>query len=112
MNRRHDVSDKRVNKKNKKEVKSGLKNETMPEKRKPYVKKVLAPFLTKKVKKTSKRTSPSDSIENSMPAYPHKEGGRWISSTNKQIADKNIKLLKKSAKKRIYQKKRDGFTGK
>jgi hypothetical protein len=43
----------------------------------------------------NKRTSPSKKIENSSPAYPHKEGSRWITTTRKKTASQKIRYIKK-----------------
>lgn len=101
MNRRHSVSSKRVAKKTTKEVKKGVVQEdTLVKKRAISAKKALtAPAKSVKAhKKPSKRTSPKEEIENSTPAYPHREGSRWMKVLNKQTTAKNVRFAKKGLK--------------
>ncbi len=100
MNRRHNLSDIRLIKEERKAIKKGLKDYIPSEKVKKktlQLTKVLTAPL-KHHKKTCKRDSTGESIENSPPSYPHKEGGRWISTLRAQQSDKTIRFAKKAAK--------------
>jgi len=94
MNRRHSLVDKHIRKKASKEIKKGMKQET-PVLKKTSSSRKASKLLTtaRPVKKISKRTSPKEKIENSTPAYPHKEGGKWIASSRKKMltAKKSLK---------------------
>lgn len=99
MNRRHNLSDVRLVKKEYKEIKKGIRTDT------PIVKKItktqepLKPLTPiKHRKKTSKRDSTGEDIENSSPSYPHKEGGAWIKSLKAQESNKTVCFTKKASK--------------
>lgn len=44
-------------------------------------------------KKTSKRTSPQEKIENSTPSHCHKEGTRWVNMLQKQTEENNKRMI-------------------
>lgn len=101
MNRRHNLANIRLVKKERKEVHKGMGKDTTLEKKKNLaIKKALATSSEKHHKKVSKRDSTHESIENSPPSYPHKEGDRWISTLRAQQADKTIRIAKKEAKRK------------
>lgn len=95
MNRRHSLVDKNIRKKANKEIKKGMKEET-PILKKPSTSSKASKLLStsRPAKKISKRTSPKQKIENSTPAYPHKEGSKWIASSRKKMLTEK-KVLKK-----------------
>jgi hypothetical protein len=96
MNKRHNLSDKHVSKRAKKEVRKAMKKDSLPSTNTSPIKKPSKLLKsTDRIKKVSKRTSPSKKIENSSPAYPHKEGSRWITTTRKKIASQKIRHTKK-----------------
>ncbi|MBS0627391.1 MAG: hypothetical protein JSS09_04195 [Verrucomicrobia bacterium] len=98
MNRRHNLANIRLVKKERKEVHKDMGKDTILKKTKLEVKKILATTPSKHLKKVSKRDSTHESIKNSSPSYPHKEGDRWISTLRTQQADKTIRFSKKEAK--------------
>lgn len=87
MNRRHDLVDKHIRKKAQKEIRKGMKQETFIPKKTSSAKKIskILSSSSKPAKKVSKRTSPKEKIENSTPAYPHKEGSKWIANSRKKM---------------------------
>lgn len=52
----------------------------------------------KALTKHSKRTTPSDGIENSSPAHPHIEGSRWKKTLSKQTKAENKITSRRSMK--------------
>ncbi|MES2200056.1 MAG: hypothetical protein V4489_07815 [Chlamydiota bacterium] len=100
MNRRHNLSNIRLVKQEHKEVKKGMRTDTPVDKKSLKEEKALITETLKRHKKVSKRDSTGESIENSPPSYPHKEGGRWIATLRAQQSDKTIRGTKKATKSR------------
>ncbi len=99
MNRRHENMSCQANKKNTKAVKDGMEHET-PSKKKKSCKKCAPPEDTKH-KKTSKRTSPSEKIEDSTPSHPHKEGDRWGEMLKRQTDENNRRIQLQENKRSV-----------
>jgi hypothetical protein len=97
MNRRHENMSCQANKKNTKAVKDGLEHET-PLKKSKSCKKSEPPCESKH-KKTSKRSSPKDKIEDSTPSHPQKEGNRWGDMLKKQTEENNRRIKQQENKR-------------
>lgn len=95
MNRRHILADRRLLKKERKAIKStGWQDTPTIKTTSPSTKPFSSP-CKKRGGKQAKRTSPDDSIEGSTPAYPHREGKRWITVLKKQESENRIRYSKK-----------------
>lgn len=104
MNKRKEPITARMQKKENKEVRKGLKEgDTLLPKTPKRLKETLLTEVSKekKLKKTSKRTSPDEKIEGSTPAHLHTENERWSMLATRQSLLKANRLRKKMAKKTV-----------
>ncbi len=98
MNKRHENLSAQANKQNIKEVRISLNSETIEAKS-----SIASKSCCEKEscgKKTSKRTSPNDSLSGSSPSHPHKEGSRWNDMLQKQTTENNLRMNKQADKHR------------
>ena len=99
MNKRREPMTARQEKKEKKEVKKGMKEETVLAPKVVKVAKIKAVMPKKLLKKHSKRTSPKEKIENSEPAHCHTENEHWAHCISSQNLLRASRLRKKLSKK-------------
>lgn len=101
MNKRQEPVSNRITKKNNKEIHKAMEEgDHLPEmnEKKAFLALSTASKSTHK-KKHSKRTSPSEKIENSPPAHCHTENEHWERSLRKHIDINSRGLTKKLSKK-------------
>ncbi|SRR3989339_1116532 len=101
MNKRKEPITARMQKKEDKEVRKGMKegDTILPKKTKAINSKSLKEKVeVKHEKKTSKRTSTNEKIEGSSPAHIHVENERWSFAVTRQNLLKANRLRKKMTK--------------
>lgn len=122
MNRKHSSETIRLDKKRNKEVKKGLKTESVeiiplvsraPSRfakvQETRAKNAIKNEAIKKAKdssKRSKRTTTHESVVGSVPAHVHTEGKRWISTLRKQTKEKTLLARKKTCKTKSFRAKK------
>jgi hypothetical protein len=99
MNKRREHITARQEKKEHKEVKKGMKMETIVSAKSPKALKVELVKKAKHHKKTSKRTSTGQEIEGSAPAHVHTENEHWARCVRSQSLLKASRLKKKLSKR-------------
>lgn len=90
MNRRHEPLSCQMQKKSKKAVREGIKEETPAEKSLESAE--VQEIVDLKGKKTSKRTNLSGRANDSTPNHALKEGNRWVNMLQKQTEENNLRL--------------------
>ena len=99
MNKRREPMTARQEKKEHKEVRKGMKQETILSPKAPKVLKEQLIEKKKHPKKHSKRTSPKEKLVGSQPAHVHTENEHWSHCISSQTLLRASRLRKKLSKK-------------